>query len=241
MQKTLSILIIVFSSISGFFIGPLSVRACSCVDGGPEAVFSRADVVFKGTVANVEEVEISDPRFSPHTNYFTGRFEAEPPIIVDFNFQKFWKGDEGLENNKSGKVVSVYNGASCTGYFFKEGESYLVYAKLASDGTIIQESLCSGTGRLDQVEDYLVALEGSVISGSDPSVLNLPSPPDQSGVFTVSDPQEIPQESENQPEISGEVIGVNEVEANRSSFPPGGIAIGVALILVLWMIRRKVV
>jgi hypothetical protein len=178
MKKIFSILIIAIILSGGLFLDAPLANACSCLDSGPMGVYAGAEVVFSGRVLSVSELDENDPRFLPYEKYFTGRFTGEPPTNTIFEFKKIWKGDAALVSDKPQGVLSVYNGASCTGYYFKEGRDYLVFANLAEDGRVMQTNLCSGTRSLEYAEEYLNYLESPTAS-NDPVagyIDTLPSP-----------------------------------------------------------------
>lgn len=89
---------------------PLTSLACSCHLGSAKEKFEMFDSVFLGKVVEVQQ--------KGTTNQFN---EAE--VLVHFQEIMRFKGqdeDTVLDTN--------INGSSCTGYWFKKGQTMLIYA-----------------------------------------------------------------------------------------------------------------
>jgi hypothetical protein len=104
--------------------------ACSCAISTEAEAAQRADVVFLGTV-----VEIDKP--------FAVSFEGSgDPVTVTFAVTDVYKG--GVPANA--QIQTERLGISC-GYVFAAGARYLVYASIDETGTW-RTSLCSGNRQL---------------------------------------------------------------------------------------------
>ena len=102
MRKYVAILIVAFTSTGAF--------ACSCYLGDIKQKYDEAVSVFIGQVKSVE---------------FTGKRNdlGDKKTIVIFSVQKAWK------NGKTEIILNTANNeVSCSGYWFKEKETYLIYA-----------------------------------------------------------------------------------------------------------------
>ncbi len=89
---------------------PLASLACSCHLGSAKEKFEMFDSVFVGKVVDIQQ--------KGTTNQFN---EAE--VLVNFQQIMRFKGkdeDTVLDTN--------INGSSCTGYWFKKGQTMLIYA-----------------------------------------------------------------------------------------------------------------
>ena len=113
--------------------------ACRCPRGKPSPDLSKFGAVFAGKVLD------------------EGDYRS-PTREVKFRVERFWKG--GL----SGEVVMRSYRNSCD-WYFKKGESYLVYAYTSADGRALRTHKCTRTGRLaDSAEDLELLGEGQVPS-----------------------------------------------------------------------------
>ena len=114
---------------------PRPAAACKCGRArGPGEAFTRAEVVFVGTVGRTKQID--------KTNYET-----------TFAVGEVFRGKLG----KTAVVASEWNGGSCDHGRYKAGEQMLVYA--GGTGTL-NVSTCSGTKPLDQADDDLAFLRG---------------------------------------------------------------------------------
>jgi len=85
--------------------------ACSCVGPTGLDILSSNAAVFAGKVTAIEYLEADTE-------------SSEPPILVTFEVNEVWKGPI----RKTVTLRTIYNKYSCNGYFFKEGQLYLVAA-----------------------------------------------------------------------------------------------------------------
>ena len=110
-------------------------HACSCNQMTPDEAFDRADTVFVGEV----------------TSYRVRRgifgWSSIDPTTVKFTVSEVWKGP----HQESLTIRSVRSEVSC-GFEFKEGLTYLVYAR---DG---QTGLCDRTALSIRASEDLAAL-----------------------------------------------------------------------------------
>ena len=123
----------------------LAAWACSCIGPSGLDILSNNAAVFSGRATTVDY-------FEPN------REGAEPPIRVWFEVQQVWKGPV----RKTAVVDTVYNGFTCRGYQFKEGQSYLVAAtKVTRDAEesdtveLTGIGLCGGTSLLSEASHNL--------------------------------------------------------------------------------------
>ena len=103
-------LVLVFMTC--LLLGARTVAACDCVGPRGNAALANANVAFSGKAIKVE--------------YLDNREQAspEPRIIVTFRVYRVWKG----EPKREVVLHTVFNKWTCNGYWFKEGEEYLVFA-----------------------------------------------------------------------------------------------------------------
>ncbi|HEX8500199.1 MAG TPA: hypothetical protein VF659_06360 [Pyrinomonadaceae bacterium] len=85
--------------------------ACSCLAPRAKKRVEGAAAAFSGKVSKVEYLDPDEER-------------VEPRIVVTFEVYRSWKGPR----DRSVVLHTVYNKWTCEGYFFKEGEEYLVFA-----------------------------------------------------------------------------------------------------------------
>lgn len=107
-------LVLVFMACLLF--GARTAAACDCVGPRGKAALVNANLAFSGKVIKIK--------------YLDNREQAnpEPRIIVTFRVYRVWKG----EPKRKIVLHTVFNKWTCNGYWFKEGEEYLVFA-YASD------------------------------------------------------------------------------------------------------------
>lgn len=93
-------------------LGAGTAVACDCVGPRGKAALVNAKVAFSGKVIKIK--------------YLDNREQAnrEPRIIVTFRVYRVWKG----EPKRTVVLHTVFNKWTCNGYWFKEGEEYLVFA-----------------------------------------------------------------------------------------------------------------
>ncbi|MFC3122947.1 hypothetical protein [Agaribacter flavus] len=118
-------------------------QACSCDLGSPEDKLATFDSVFLGKLIEIKN--------KGTTNAFN-----EPEIEVTFEQIRRFKGTD-----KDVVLDTNFNRASCTGYWFKEGQTMLVYASL-NDGKL-DVMWCGGVivkeENPEQLQNELIALE----------------------------------------------------------------------------------
>ena len=90
---------------------PRSVAACSCYAVAGKMALPAAVTMFTGKAARVQFLEADTQR-------------NEPAILVTFEVHDVWKGPV----RKALRLRTTYNRWTCGGYYFKEGETYLVTA-----------------------------------------------------------------------------------------------------------------
>jgi hypothetical protein len=124
---------------------PDCASACSCSSGGvPFRVIAKgadAGAVFSGEVMDVEE--------GPPTRMLG--LPRGPSMRVTLQVSEVWKGPQ----RDTLEVSTPRDGATC-GYYFKEGEKYLVYAYGKEEP--LKVSLCSETRLLSKAHAHLRVL-----------------------------------------------------------------------------------
>lgn len=111
-----------------------NLHACSCApQGPPEEALQAADVVFRGTAVNVDDVT---------------RGGGYPPSgrRVAFRTKTVWKGP----HEKAFVIQTGYDGGAC-GFGFVVGAEYLVYAAKTPGG--YYTSLCTRTREVTWLSD----------------------------------------------------------------------------------------
>ena len=103
-------LVLVFTAC--LMLSVRTVAACDCVGPRGKAALANANVAFSGKVIKIQYL---DPREQGN---------PEPRIIVTFRVYRVWKG----EPKRKMVLHTVFNKWSCNGYWFKEGDEYLVFA-----------------------------------------------------------------------------------------------------------------
>src|SRR5215207_9117855 len=107
-------------------------EACSCFAGQPPcAAFGAASAVFVGTLTDSRTRE---PKAKT-------REEVDwTPVVVRFAVLQPFLGVEGAEV----EVATGRGGGDC-GYYFRKGETYLVYAHGGRDGKTLATGICTRT------------------------------------------------------------------------------------------------
>lgn len=90
-------------------ITPIS-WACNCNIGDAAEKFQKHTSIYQGIVSEVIFFDSEDAFGDQH-------------IKVTFEIEKQWKGEPSQN-----QLTTVYNGASCFGYWFKEKQRYIIYA-----------------------------------------------------------------------------------------------------------------
>ena len=126
---------------------PKDGLACSCVGPTGKKALEGASSAFSGKVTKVEYLDPDGLR-------------VEPRIIVTFEVYRWWKGPL----KKTAVLHTIYNKWTCEGYFFKEGEEYLVFAyknrehvakKFPSAKDTLGVNICGATGPLKHAKEEL--------------------------------------------------------------------------------------
>lgn len=114
-----------------------SAQACSCaaMDEGAPIELSEADVVFEGSVVEIED--------------------AGGHLLVSFAVARSFQGAEAAETLQ---LRTGLNSAGC-GYPFELDETYLVFAYRSDDGATPGVSLCGRTREISLAASTLAALE----------------------------------------------------------------------------------
>lgn len=98
--------------------------ACSCNIGDVPEKFKDHVSIFQGVVTDLIFYEQQDA--------FGDQY-----IKVTFEIEKQWKGESTQH-----QLLTVYNGASCFGYWFKEKRRYIIYA--FEEGETLNSWWCGG-------------------------------------------------------------------------------------------------
>ena len=91
-------------------MAPKVLWACSCHIGGVAEKFNDHVSIFQGVVTEVLYFDSTDMFGDQH-------------IKVTFDIEKQWKGQADQK-----QLLTVNNGMSCYGYWYKKGQKYIVYA-----------------------------------------------------------------------------------------------------------------
>jgi hypothetical protein len=134
MKRTRAPLTSLLLMLVGTLAFPRLTFACSCTPASVQDTFKHSVAVFIGNAQNVTWLEERGN-------------QGDPRIVVTLEVVKSWKSPK----DKPVVLHTVYNQASCDGYWFEEGKTYLVYAFQQDDGTL-GASLCSRTTAADAGE-----------------------------------------------------------------------------------------
>jgi len=110
-----------------FAQGPAA--ACSCAMAGTAEHVENSDVVFLGTLTEIEQT-------NPGADAV---ISSGDPVLYGFEVEQALKGDAG-----DGVVTSARFGATCGLEGMRLGESYVVFAGAGEDGEL-GANLCGGT------------------------------------------------------------------------------------------------
>lgn len=119
--------------------------ACDCAGPRGKAALVNAKVAFSGKVTRIRYLD------SPE------QIGREPRIIVTFQVYQVWKG----RPKKTIVVHTVLNKWTCNGYWFEQGEEYLVFAhandpieakRFSKARNTLGVGTCSGTLKLAAAE-----------------------------------------------------------------------------------------
>jgi Tissue inhibitor of metalloproteinase len=143
-RRHFKIICVLIAALIGVLVGNAApAEACSCAASSVEEQFSRADVVFEGTVSvgPIEE---------------TVQVDMTPVVVnrYDFAVTARWKGAPP-------EVVSIYSnapgGGNC-GIGYPQGTSYLVFANRDLSTGLLADNICSGTTPRDQADAKVAVL-----------------------------------------------------------------------------------
>jgi hypothetical protein len=140
---------LVIAGLAGL-MHPSPVEACSCGVGSspPAAALQGLDVVFVGTVAQVEGRK---PWSRVNSDGSISGGMGNGPTIVTFNISRLFRGDS------AGQIAVVGDGTSCD-QPFKHGEAWLVYARTREGRVTTTE--CTRTRLLADAGEDVKYLEG---------------------------------------------------------------------------------
>ena len=115
-------------------------NACSCNLGSAQDKLKKFGTVFLGTVQSVEKLDqVTD--FN------------ERRIRVTFDVEKRWKGKADAH-----VLETVQNQSSCSGYWFKAGERFLIYASRGPWGGL-DVMWCGGAVSEDEGKAFTTELQ----------------------------------------------------------------------------------
>lgn len=117
--------------------------ACSCIQSTPAELYTRAEVVFSGTVEAVAQP------FGPQM------------ITYSFKVDHTWKGSVGTTTS----IRSHESTATC-GMPMEKGKRYVVLAFQGENG--LETNLCSGTAEYEQSEGMLTYLRSTEENSCEP-------------------------------------------------------------------------
>lgn len=112
-----------FIFFSLIFLWSSFSEACTCSSGSAKGLYDLSSWVFVGTVKDVVYID-------------EDRNDIEPRIKVTFDIETEWKN-----LFKASELNTVYNKASCRGYWFGKGKRYLIFSETKFSGQDVK--LCS--------------------------------------------------------------------------------------------------
>ena len=131
------------------------VSACSCVRTTPCRSFNYASAVFVGKAVGAKEQRTIEDYSEVYQNSNTNAASSEPKKITYDVGEIYFEVEEAFYGVKKGERITIHSGTGggdC-GYWFKRGETYLIYASSFADeetrATGFATSICSGTKPLD--------------------------------------------------------------------------------------------
>ena len=139
MAHTRFLVFLLILSFSALISQP--VWSCSCEPPPPPVeALQQADVVFAGTVVS-KELRETEPQWFVY--------------FVSLEVSSSWKGlvkEEMVVTTNSDSL-----GSFC-GYFFEEGQDYLIYGYEENEGDPIFTGLCTRTKLLEEAQDEIAVL-----------------------------------------------------------------------------------
>lgn len=135
-----SIVFLLFCALLLTTIFANDAAACSCRFGGEPVCqeYSRTDIVFAGTVAGSANITINE-----------GDYKYEQRL-VRFEVAEMFRGEQMAK----AEIITGWGGGDC-GYNFKNGESYLVYARINKQDKRLYTSACTRTQPISQAAEDL--------------------------------------------------------------------------------------
>lgn len=156
------LLLLALGSVSGLLVlTQVPAAACSCAPAGTAEHVDFSDVVFLGTLAEIEETPPGDD----------GTIGSGDPVRYSFDVEHTFKGDGG-----DAVVESARFGASCGLEGMKIDQTYVVFATEGGDG--LEAGLCGGTSRATPklVEQVEAALSSPDSPPGAPTATDVPAP-----------------------------------------------------------------
>lgn len=89
-----------------------NVLACNKAKYTFKESLIKSDIIFSGKITNLRYLDDIEQK------------KIEPRVIVTFETNKIWKGEE----TKEILLHTTHNKGSCNGFVFEAGKEYLVYA-----------------------------------------------------------------------------------------------------------------
>ena len=183
----------IFHHISALFIillfgGFLSARACSCVPTAPCQSFGRADVAFVGKVVGSKHQKTSTKYETVNEGKEDER-TVEKKVTYDVGeiYFEVTEAFQSVEKNTRVTIHSSTGGGDC-GFWFKRGETYVVFASrenskigdvissqtfggtiaepLKADANRLWTTICSGTKEIKNAQETLSYLRNLPKTGS---------------------------------------------------------------------------
>jgi len=158
--------IYLFSLVLTLSLGSFErVLACSCVEITSCQAYNNADVIFVGKVVGSKEQKTVEDYSKSYQNSNTST-SAKPKTITYDVGEIYFEVQESFLASEKGSRVTIYSGTGggdC-GFWFKRGETYLVYArKEESDSPLAVSSLTYG-GTSEKLEPTANRLWTSICS-----------------------------------------------------------------------------
>ena len=125
-------------------------NACTCGQISPCEAYANASVVFVGLVSKTATESTKSSRL-PSNAMSTTLTSGSP--VARFKVEEAFLGVNVTE-------IEISGGGTTCGYYFKQGERYLVYAYQNPDATTFHTNICSGTAPVSEAKDDLTYLRG---------------------------------------------------------------------------------
>jgi len=168
------------------------VSACSCVPSAPCQYFDRADVVFVGKVVG-SKFQRTEEEYDYNENANTS-VQTQPKKITYDIGEIYFEVDEAFRGTEKGAKVTIFSstgGGDC-GYWFKRGETYVVFAskegspsdsgvssltyggsvqKLKPNAERLWTTICAGTREIKAADEALNYLRNLPKAGAGGMIL----------------------------------------------------------------------